>query len=325
MKCVICGKESRKILCPKCYIERNEIVSINCISLIACPRCGCFKFSGKWRKLNFDEALQIAVEDSLHLHPDFIIRDVWIEKDSGYVLKIEGDFWGEQIKISKEFQIYFNKELCLKCSRKSGGYYESIVQVRADKRKLYPDEVNTATKIVEEVIESAENVNAFVSKIVERKEGIDYYIGSREMGKKISKRIAQEFGGKIAESKKISGRVDGKEIFRFTYLVRLPSFRKGDIVMDNSTLVIVTSQKSWKGIALSGESINLKNPYVVVRKEDVKESFALNADSSVIEILHPATNEVVMAENKWGFKSGDSLLLVEHENKFYAFPKELMD
>jgi nonsense-mediated mRNA decay protein 3 len=145
------------------------------------------------------------------------------------------------------------------------------------------------------------------------------------MGKKISKRIAQEFGGKIAESKKISGRVDGKEIFRFTYLVRLPSFRKGDIVMDNSTLVIVTSQKSWKGIALSGESINLKNPYVVVRKEDVKESFALNADSSVIEILHPATNEVVMAENKWGFKSGDSLLLVEHENKFYAFPKELMD
>ncbi|HID44048.1 MAG TPA: hypothetical protein EYP30_09835 [Archaeoglobaceae archaeon] len=325
MKCVLCGRESDEKLCPECYIQRNEVVRVESISLIQCPKCGYFKVSGRWKDISFYEAFQKEVEKHTFLHPDFNLDNIELEENKGYKLIFKGNFRGLEMELSRDIEVDISKELCWRCRRESGGYYESIIQLRAEGRKLLKEEIDDVRRLIEEEIYSeSENLKAFISKVVERREGIDFYLGSKEIGRKISKKIAGEFGGKIKESKKISGRADGRELYRFTYLIRLPGFKKGDVVKDNDNFVIVTNQKLWKGLSVNGDSINLKKPKTVVLRENLKEALVLNTDSFVAEILHPVTGDVVMVENKWNFRSGDKVFLIEYENKYYAFPKEIL-
>lgn len=297
---------------------------INNISLIQCPKCGRFKISGKWKHMSYD-VLRKEVEKHTSLHPDFNLDNLELEKNKEYRLVFRGDFRGLRIEFSRNIKFNIDKELCWRCRRESGGYYESIIQLRADGRKVLEDEIDSVRRLIEEEIYSeSENPKAFISKVVERKEGIDFYLGSKEIGRKVSKKIANEFGGKIKESKKISGRADGRDLYRFTYLVRLPGFRRGDIVLDNNNLIIVTNQKLWKGISEYGNSVNLKKPKVVVPKEDLEEAFVLNADSSVAEVLNQE-GKVIMIENRWDLRSGDTVLIAEYRNKYHAFPKGLVE
>lgn len=323
MRCALCGRESEDTLCPECYVERNEIIHVDKVSLSQCSKCGYFKISGKWRKIDFMDALEEILKSQTSTHHDLEVDEVSVIR-KGQLLHIEGRFRGLPVERYKEVNLDFNKELCLRCSRKSGGYFEAIVQIRTEGRKIKPEEAQEALKIVEREVEAEEeNPKSFISKVVERKEGIDYYLGSREIGRKVSKEIAHELGGKIKESKRTSGRFDGKELYRFTFSVRLPSFREGDVVIEDSTVALVTNKKLWKAITFGGGSINLKDPEVVVKNEEVYRAIVLNSDESVAEILHPVTKEMVMVENHWGFKTGDSILLVEYRDVFYAFPQEL--
>ncbi|MFO7966184.1 MAG: NMD3-related protein [Archaeoglobaceae archaeon] len=328
MRCALCGRESEDTLCPECYVERNEIIHIDKVSLLQCPKCGYFKISGKWRRMDFMDALEEELKIHTSFHPDLKVDEVAVI-NKGQMLQIKGSFRGLPVERYKEINLDFNKEMCQRCSRKSGGYFESIVQVRTEGRKLLPVEAQEVAKVVEKEIEAdEENPKSFLSKVVERKEGIDYYLGSREIGRKIAKEIAYELGGKIKESKKTSGRFDGKELYRFTFLVRLPSFREGDVVVeinDTETLALVTNKKLWKAITVDGGSINLKNPTVVFKHEELYKAIVLNSDDSVAEILHPVTKKMVMVENWWGFNAGDNVLLFEYRDAYYAFPQELSD
>ncbi|MFP3909214.1 MAG: 60S ribosomal export protein NMD3 [Halobacteriota archaeon] len=325
MRCALCGRESEDTLCPECYVERNEIIHVDKVSLLQCPKCGYFKISGKWKKMDFMDALEEVLKEQTHTHPDLQVDEVSVIS-GGQLLHVKGHFRGLPVERYKEINLDVNKEVCQRCSRKAGGYFESILQVRTEGRKLHPHELEEVAKVVREEIEAdEENPKSFVSKVVERKEGIDYYLGSREIGRKISKKIAHELGGKIKESKKTSGRFDGKELYRFTFLVRLPSFNEGDVVEDANNVALVTNKKLWKAISSNGESINLKEPNVIAKDEDLYKTILLNSDESVAEVLHPVTKEVVMAEDHWGSKTGDPVLLLEYRDKYYIFPQELLD
>ncbi len=330
MRCAVCGKEVEEgTICAKCYLERNEVIWVDdIIRLTRCPRCGFFKLAGKWREVSYDDALMDAIYSSLRVHPDLEVDDVKISGNEGrYLLRISGELWGEEVDVERYIEVRIQSEVCLRCSREAGGYYESIVQVRAEGRDIEEDEFKVVRAIVEEVLhKERENMKAFVSKIVERKEGIDYYIGDRNIGRKISRRIADELGGKITESKKLTGRSDGRDLFRFTYSVRLPVYREGDVVEEGGEIAVVTNQRLGKGVAIeSGETINLQNPRIIARKSEIRKSVVLNMDEFAVEVLHPSTHEVVSVKKpKIALKPGDEVFVAEHDGKIYVIPKELM-
>jgi len=333
MKCAICGRESQKSICSKCYVERNEVIWIDStINLTQCPRCGFFKLD-RWRDVNYEKALEEELRSSLCIHSELKVTGIEISKDSfetdspllrSMTVNVSGVLWGEKVKQSRTFTVRILKELCTKCSRKAGGYYESIVQVRAEDRSIGEDELKTAEEVVKAVIfREKENEKAFISKVVERREGIDYYIGDRNVGRKISKRIVEELGGVIKESKRISGRKDGRDIYRFTYSIRLPAYRRGDIVEKDGKLAVVTNPKLDKGISLeTGEGMSLKKGRVVARKKDIAKSVVVDTDS-VVEILHPVTQKVVTARTPVRLKPGDEVYVFEHKGRIHVIPKEL--
>ncbi len=327
MKCIVCGRESERSICPECYVKRNSLVEVEEVVVEVCPRCGFYRIEGRWKDVDFCTAVEKSLKVSVH--PDFEVRDAELsvseEKRKGFIL-FRGTFWEKDVEQLAEFTVNVRKTLCKRCSREAGGYYESIVQLRAKNRKLSEEELEEAGRIVAEVLErERENLKAFLTKVVERREGIDYYIGGRDVGRKVAKRIAERFGGRITESKKIAGRRDGRDIYRFTYSVRLPEYRKGDVVVDENRVVYVTNPKLGKGISLPDMvSVNLKDARTAVKREEMEEGIVVNADSYAVEVVKES-GELIMAEKAGKVSIGDSVKVFEYDGKHYVVPKELSE
>jgi NMD protein affecting ribosome stability and mRNA decay len=92
----------------------------------------------------------------------------------------------------------------------SGGYFEAIVQLRGENRERLRQFGASLEKRLSE--------KTFVSKVDEKKEGIDLYIGS-------SKAVVADFsnrGIKALISRKLFGKdKEGRTTYRTTFLVRL--------------------------------------------------------------------------------------------------------
>lgn len=92
-------------------------------------------------------------------------------------------------------------------------YYEAILQLRPKNKKV----LNYVLKQVEK------RKNAYVSKRVDLKTGIDLYISDRKFTQALGKKLKKAFGGELKLSRKIYGfnRLKGKKIYRVTVLFRL--------------------------------------------------------------------------------------------------------
>ncbi len=334
-RCPVCGKpvEGSLEMCPECYVERREVFWLkDLIELVKCPRCEFFKVRGKWRDVSFEDALLDAVQSSIRVIPEFEVEGVFVSpltrgEVGRFVVRLEGSLDGKFVCAERVVEVRVRSEVCKRCSREAGGYYESIVQIRADEREVSEEELEVVRSIVERVLErEKDNQKAFISKIVERREGVDFYFGDRNIGRKVSRLIAEELGGKIVESKKIHTRRDGQDVYRFTYAVRLPAYRKGDLVEENGKICVVTSQRLGKAISLeSGETVNLRNPKLIAKRCDMKESVVISCDEFVVEVLHPTTQEVVRAKRPGvELKPGDTVLVVEHGDSIYVIPREFL-
>lgn len=174
------------MICPKCG-EEFEGVCLNCTNLdeliwldnfivITCPKCGSFKLEGKWRTLDFEDVVDYLISKNVRIHPELEIKEILISYNP-FTITFKGEISKVDVEIVKQPKLKILKETCTRCSRESGGYYESILQLRADKRKLEKEEIEKVNEIINEILRAEkDNQKAFITKIVERKEGIDYYL-----------------------------------------------------------------------------------------------------------------------------------------------------
>ena len=332
-RCPVCGKPVESLdMCPECYVERREVFELDdVVELVRCPRCGFFKISGRWREMCFEDALLEILLSKIRVMPEFEVEKVSVTpltrgEVGKYSVTLRGRMDNVELDVEKVIEVRVSNEVCWRCSREAGGYYEAIVQIRADNRKVSEEEIETVKEIIERILNrERENKKAFISKIVERREGVDFYFGDRNIGRKVSRTIVEELGGRIVESKKIHTRRDGKDVYRFTYAVRLPEYRKGDVVEENGKVCVVTSQRLGKAVSIDGESIRLRNPKLIARREEIVETVVVGCDEFVVEILHPRTQEVVQVRRpKAELKPGDTVFVVESDGSIYVIPKELV-
>ncbi len=320
-RCAVCGKETEFEICANCYLERYSIYEFHpYIELRLCPKCGK-AYSAGWKER--DEALFETISKNFSHDPEFHISSFEIEErneNSGVIL-IEGEFRGERISYTLPFELRQKFETCERCSRIAGGYFESIIQLRAENRDIEREEIERAKRLIDEAIEKSNHSLAFISKIVERREGVDYYLGDRNLAKKVAKRIEEELGGKLTESKKLSGRKDGRDVYRITYSIRFKEYRDGDVVKDGNRILLVTNAVKDKGVDPSGKSYRLKRPKLIARREELERTFIVNLDKSVVEVLNPRNQEVVQVERKADYNIGESVFYFEDRGKPFIFPE----
>ena len=205
------------IICPRCGKNSNEKEFIDAfcfdcypldvkmpkeVVFEVCKRCERIKHGKKW--VDRDEE-EIAGDITRKCKGDFF--NATYNKEENIVTFFIKK--GEKIlKINKAINVNFLVNMCTDCSRMSGGYYESIIQLRGNPRTID----SFAKKVQRELAKVT-----FVSKVEEKKEGIDLYIGSTQAVLALIK----EIGHKYIITKKLAG-VDkeGRRQYRTSFSIR---------------------------------------------------------------------------------------------------------
>lgn len=205
------------IICPKCGRDSDSVpfidafcvddypVKVECprkLEVLTCKSCGMMFLKGEWMPSNPNKIAAYLVSKC---KGDFADATYDIDRQIMTFLIVKGE---SKIKIERPVILEKTTTTCPRCSRISGGYFEAIIQLRGDPKKVE----RTAASIMKKL-----PGKTFISKTEEKDGGIDIYAGS-------SKAVIQlmgEMGIRTLISKKLVGRDEGKQLYRTTFLMRL--------------------------------------------------------------------------------------------------------
>ncbi|MBT8507390.1 NMD protein affecting ribosome stability and mRNA decay [Methanomicrobiaceae archaeon CYW5] len=236
------GPTTNEGICDKCLAESIDwIVAEQRVVCTFCPTCGSMKQGNTWSDATPNRELlaeELAL-GALKVHPDVENLHFTVEtyepspNRTKCIIHAEGTLYGIPVQETREVLVVWKKEQCDRCSRLSGGYYEGVIQVRATDRT--PDihersRVESIAYSVEDGLQESGERLSFISRIDDIKDGVDVVISSHHIGDLITKQITNELGGKTTRHPKLIGEREGKKLYRITYLVRLPRYRRGDVI-----------------------------------------------------------------------------------------------
>lgn len=311
LACPVCGQLSDYKIegkCKDCFLQSIILASIpRVVHTTICPMCGAFKKSGSWVESNdeIEEIINNTINKELKFLPDSEDIQVSIEfADINPLLyqahiKVDGNIKGVKAHTELNSEIRVIKETCDACSRLSGGYYESIIQIRAEGRFPDEDEVEKVLELVYEVVERQKLKGdrlSFISKEEQLHEGTDVYIGSNSTAKQICRMAGERFGCKYSESPTLSGKKDGKDLYRITYSLRLPRLMPGDIInIDGKTVLVRHSGKRTSGLFLDSgmefvdNTDRLKDSKKISSIKYAVPVVLLSIENDTVQVMHPKT------------------------------------
>ena len=349
MFCIECGKEDEELfdgLCKTCFAARNSLIHIPPeLEVEVCAHCSTTHVGDKWIETGKSEEELIEETIVRESVPDEDSDDVVLEIDllnqKGSILEIlvitTGKVVGVPIKREYKVNVKLNRSVCPECSKYASGYYEAVLQLRADDRSLKSDEIQSADENIKHQLEKLvpHNRMAYLSQRLELKEGIDYYFGSLKAARKIGNSLKENMGGVLGESPRLMGRdkSTGKDLFRIWISLRLPFFQKGDflthkehigqIIDINGRKITIKDLKTMDKTSLSWrEYSNLK---MVARRDDVKITTVTSKTPTQIQLLHPETYQPLDLDILPGMSKiniGDQVEVVEIKGKLYITPPE---
>ncbi|HWQ67611.1 MAG TPA: 60S ribosomal export protein NMD3 [Methanospirillum sp.] len=241
--CPKCGEPSEEgTLCEKC--RAVDIGWFKCeprVVITRCGGCGSLKTAAGWgdsersrEDLEYDAAGSAIQFYQEVRSPKIEVKLEHISNNKGFAyLDISGNMFGDKVHDKCTVEIFWQNDSCDRCNRQHGNYYEGVVQVRADGRKASIEEQEEAQRIavsVETNMQAEGNRLSFITRFDEGREGLDIVIGSQAIGEQIARDLTRRLGGKFSTHPTLIGEKMGQRLYRITYAVRLPRFRRGDII-----------------------------------------------------------------------------------------------
>ncbi|MDR0911537.1 MAG: hypothetical protein LBM96_02920 [Methanobrevibacter sp.] len=357
MFCYECGAEEENLmdgLCKKCFLKTFSILTIPSeIVVKVCAHCNSKFVSGNWVDpfIAEEEIIYRVIEDNIVLNPIFdspfddnLIIDMKILQMRGTIAECficaRALVYDEDISEKHYFNVRLNKDVCPVCSKRNSGYYEAVIQLRADNRQLKDEEIAKVDEIIVKTLDKLFNKDklAYIAQKATLKEGIDYYVGSLKSAKKLTNKIKEELGGLTNESPRLisEDKSTGKGLYRIWILIRLPSFCKGDFIRFNEK----NENKIAQIINISGDKIisidlnkydtfkiswkNYNDIELIKEKNQIAKTTVISKSPSNIQILDPINYEAVdiaiddkNPEKFHNYNIGDEIEVIEIDNILY--------
>jgi nonsense-mediated mRNA decay protein 3 len=250
MKCIVCGKNPPALggLCAACLGERKKFVEVPPFcELTVCAHCGSVFKGRRWENSRGEtaeledaarRALSVSKEEGVQVISKITVKPVNehnVDAEISSTIKVGKS----RLTQSGRTRIRIRRAVCERCSKMHGKYYEAILQVRAQWRDLTTDEIDLVRSRVGALVQKADR-DDYVRNEEQVDGGLDFQLGKLMRGKTMARTLAQELGGKVTESSKLAGNKEGRELFRVTFLLRLPAFRPGDFIRLDKRVLLVT-------------------------------------------------------------------------------------
>ena len=310
------------------------------IEVQICSHCNSKLEEGKWSEefIPEDEIIYRALERNIRIADEVSNEHVvlGIDQMKGTIaecsVEVTGEVEGTHIEETCESEVKILKTVCPTCSKVQSGYYESVIQFRADKRDIKSEEYAKADEIVERTLikQYKKDKLAYCPQIAKLKEGRDYYIGSLKSGRKVVEALKEEFGGVIKESPRLisEDKSTGKGLYRIWISIRIPEFEKEDIIKYEGNLIQVKGIDKNRVVGIdimTGKQhhIPLKNmdDIEVMQKENgIETTTVISKSPQIMQILDPidySALDLDMKEEYGRYNVGDEVKLIRIDNNIY--------
>jgi len=340
--CVECGREVGELyngLCAECYVKGNRFTEVpKRLHIVVCPNCGAVKYKNTWREEDLEAAVKRVIEGSLSVSQDLT------EKSSSIVCKpkgkgmyicnvaITGSFKGVRLEENHFIEVVVGRELCQRCSRKEGHYFEGILQIRGDRRLPTDKELQTIVDEVKENIAALQRQGkqVFITEIVPIRGGVDLYISDKGFTQKMMQMLHHRFGGETKITAKQSGMKNGRQQYRMTYLLRLPYYRDGDFLAQGERLFYLKTvergkprlieMENWSEISMEPKMMRYLK--TVGDSTMIKEAVVVSQSEHEAQILDPYTLLTRDVRKPKKVKLGETVKIVKWRDRIYLFPYE---
>ncbi|ASJ11937.1 60S ribosomal export protein NMD3 [Thermococcus thioreducens] len=236
----------------------------------------------------------------------------------------------------KYVTVYVRQTVCPRCSRFLGGYFEAILQVRAEDRPLTEEERKVIGKLVEEKVDEIMRKDrmGFIQDTIEKEEGLDFYMGSTSSARKLAQAIKEKFGGTISEAYELVGldRQTSREVYRTSVSIRIPKFQKGDIVADKRGNVYEVERVDGKGLSLRNLSTRESEhrDWKTVKREGIdtvesekSEAMVTSITPTEIQLMDMKTYETYELEKPdMDLREGEIYRIVEVRGRKYLLDRK---
>ncbi|HLM91409.1 MAG TPA: 60S ribosomal export protein NMD3 [Thermoplasmata archaeon] len=236
--CVVCGATGRALVdgvCAECAASRTPLVQIRQrVDIVICPTCGARRVGQVWQRSGASPLL--TAEDLapfLVIHPEVGVRKVDWEETS--VTPMVREYTAHAIAVFRHvervvdlpFSVRIEHRTCPECSRRSGGYFTAILQLRgpADARPVEkPPALRARLDAEWDRLwkEARPDWQRALQWREELPEGWDCYFSDTLAARAVARMAKQRFGASLKESASLFGRKDGRDVYRVTFCLRFP-------------------------------------------------------------------------------------------------------
>jgi nonsense-mediated mRNA decay protein 3 len=201
-----------------------------------------------------------------------------------------------------------------------GGYFEAILQVRKDNVDMTKSEIELSDEVVYK--RASEYGGGYVSKKEMKHGGVDYYISDKKMAASAAKFLSEIFRGETSVSPSLTGMKDGREVYRNTYLVRIPEYSKNRYVEIDGRVYRVFDMGKKIGVrdmVNGGKKYFYRDEMSKARVLDVDEMEAIvvSKEEGEVQILDPESYRTVVISKPEGVEIGDSVRIIKWKGKIY--------
>jgi nonsense-mediated mRNA decay protein 3 len=344
MFCPRCGNEDEELyegICRSCFVKEARLISIpQDLEVTICTHCSSLLNGIKWEdsELSEEELVTTVIMENYDLLPYVQVLELSVEiltvRGSNYecLIRVEGTVLDTRVVEEHRVNVKIKKSSCPDCSKYASGYFESVIQIRADKRFPTSKEIQAIDKIIRAKISilSVKNRMAYVSDVSIIKEGVDYYVGSYKAARKLASAVKDVMGGVVQESPRLVGRDKsrGRDLYRIWISIRLPDFQKGDFIEYKNRKGQVRGFDGRKIILNDLETDGIwsimwkdyKKIKVIARRSDIKITNITSKTPKSIQILHPNTYQPIdldINKETSDLKIGNEVKVLEVEGKIY--------
>ncbi|MDI6707653.1 MAG: 60S ribosomal export protein NMD3 [Candidatus Thermoplasmatota archaeon] len=227
--CIVCGKRAELYnnLCENCFRARTKLVIVpEIFNTVICAHCNSILLGKKWLKFeNLSSGVARVIEKNIEWNELSKERKLNFKFDfkteiADVKILAEGTILGLKLETIENAKIKLKKATCIACSKRFGGYYESIVQIRSYTGRLSKEQINESLSSVKNIV-ATYDTNTFLTKYEELPEGLDLYLSTTAIGRKVAAAIAKKYNAKIKISRALVTRRAGRNIYRVTFSVRI--------------------------------------------------------------------------------------------------------
>lgn len=323
----------------ECFLKDRTLITLpDHVDLSVCTSCGQYLWHGNYESMAQEKAITLAAKSALSCIKEAkvtkVIADIEPRDDYNYYVTLRckvaiSDFETDAVATTI---VRIKNTVCRICSRRTGNYYEAILQVRTSEKTLAPKLQDEVLKKIEDFVdyEATTNPNAFITKMEIVPGGVDVYLSMIALGRELVKLLGDQYCAETDESSKLVGQTrDGLDMYRVSYLVRLPEFHLGDIIRYGKKYYQLTR------VSNSGGKIRSLNNFqeTTVRRPNMPELkvYAKSSELESADVISKSHGEIqIMDPTNYSMKDvlvpkdaeiGDSVKVVRIDGILYYVPQ----